>query len=308
MQAWKYQSIFAEFIADEDVVATSFRSHRRKPSINPTERATLLHQTVQALQNAQMTLIGNELELHWLNQLITYIQRLQSLNPAQNAEEQFNQYYYLRKWLFWIPVSLLQRRGGQSATMITLAYLYSTSLALEPLFPDLGSSFVGALSLPPLESIINYMNTMPTEHSMTTMPNDIATLMQFPQQTAINYRNRALQAQQIAFQQQESAMINISPEAFNYASVGNISPAFVPSPLYHGTPQSASSSQSPFLEVPTSQSGFSYGMQGWGMAPSPGLPAQYPSQENQMYGYVPSMSGSMSGFRGGFVPPAPVWT
>ncbi len=137
MQSWKYESIFAEFITEEDMVSTSFRTHRRKPSINPTERATLLHQTVQALQRAQMALMGNEVELHWLNQLIAYVQRLQSLNPAQSPEEQFSQMYYLRKWLLWVPVSLLQRRGGSAATMITLGYFYSTALALEPLFPDL---------------------------------------------------------------------------------------------------------------------------------------------------------------------------
>jgi hypothetical protein len=298
MQSWKYESIFAEFITDEDMVATSFRTHRRKPSINPTERATLLHQTVQALQRAQMALIGNEVELHWLNQLITYVQRLQSLNPAQSAEEQFSQMYYLRKWLLWVPVSLLQRRGGSVATMITLAYFYSTALSLEPLFPDLGSSFCGALALPPLEAIISFTQ------SMSRGQNNLVSLMQFPQQTALNYRTRTLQAQHMALQQ-ESPMVNINPEALSYASMGNLSPAFVPSPLYHGTPQSASSSQSPFLEVPTPQSGFSFGMQSWGMAPSPGFPAQtYASQEDQIYGYVPSLSG----FRGGCVPPAPIWT
>lgn len=304
MHSWKYESIFAEFITVEDLVATSFRTHRRKPSINPTERAALLHQTVQALQRAQMALVGNEVELHWLNQLITYVQRLQSLNPAQSPEEQFSQMYYLRKWLFWVPISLLQQRGSSGATMITLAYFYSTALALEPLFPDLGSSFCGALALPPLEAIINVTHAMQTENSQSQSAHEFLSLTQFPQQTAINYRSRTLQGQQMALQQ-ESSMMNINTDAMSYASIGNLSPAFVPSPLYHGTPQSASSAQSPFLEVPSSaQTGFSYGMQGWGMAPSPGFPAQtYGSQEDQM-GYIPSLSG----FRGGFVPPAPVWT
>ena len=304
MQSWKYESLFAEYITDEDLVATCFRTHRRKPSINPTERATLLHQTVQALQRAQIALIGNDVELHWLNQLITYVQRLQSQNPAQNAEEQFSQMYYLRKWLFWVPISLLQQRGTSGATLVTLAHFYSVALALEPLFPDLGSSFCGALALPPLEGIINVTNSMQSERSSFQKANELVSLMQFPQQTAVNYRTRTLQAQQLALQQ-ESSMININPDALSYASMGNLSPAFVPSPLYHGTPQSASSAQSPFLEVPTPQSGFSYGIQSWGMVPSPGFPAQtFASQEDQMYGYVPSLSG----FRGGFVPPAPVWT
>ena len=304
MQSWKYESIFAEFITEEDLVGTSFRTHRRRPSVNPTERGAILHQTAQALQRVQIALVGHELELHWLNQIITYIQRLQSLNPPQTAEEQFSQLYYLRKWLFWVPVSLLQRPAGQGPAMLTLAHFYATALILEPLFPDLGSSFCSALGLPPLEAIIRGTNAMQSEQIVTPGSNEIATLMHFPQQVALSYRTRAIQTQQLAMQQ-DSPMVNISPETFNYASMGNLSPAFAPSPLHYGTPQSASSIQSPFLEVPTSHAGFTYGMQSWGVAPSPGLPAQtYGSQDEQMYGYM----SSMGGFRGGFVQPAPIWT
>ena len=300
MQSWKYESIFAEFIAEEDLVGNSFRTHRRRPSVNPTERSAILHRTVQALQRAQMALAGHDMELHWMNQLITYVQRLQSLNPAQTPEEQFSQLYYLRKWLFWVPVSLLQQQGGQGPAMLTLAHFYSAALTLEPLFPDLGSAFCGSLALPPLEAIISVTGALRSEQVMNPGSNVIASLMQFPQQTALSYRTRAIQTQQLAMQQ-DSPMVSFSPETLSYASIGNLSPAFAPSPLHYGTPQSASS-QSPFLEVPTTHAGFSYGLQGWGSVPSPGIPSPtYNSQDEQMYGY-------MGGFRSGFVQPAPIWT
>ena len=298
MQSWKHESLFAEYIAEEDLVATSLRAHRRHPSINPSERKIILQSTTQALQNLQSALAGQDLELHWVNQLLTYVQRLHNLDPASTAEEQFNQLYYLRKWLFWVPVSLLQQQRGQGPAMLTLSYFYATAMALEPLFPDLGSSFCGAIALPPLETIIGVMNTMRPEHSANT---GIATLMQFPRQTALSYRSRATLARPSIMQ--PSTMINISPDTLSYASIGNMSPAFAPSPL-HYTPQSASTSYSPWLQVPSMHAGFSYGTESWG-ATSPGFPA-HDMQEEQMYGYMSSTLGGQH-YRGGFVP-TPIWT
>ena len=303
MQSWKHESLLTEYITEEDLVASSFRTHRRRASVNPFERSGILQRTVQSLQRLQMALAGHELELSWVTQLLTYVQRLQSLNPPQTAEEQFSQLYHLRKWLFWVPISLLQRQDGQGPALLTLSHFYATALTLEPLFPDLGSSFCGAVALPPLENIIRVTDAMQLEQAMYPTSVEIATLMQFPQQTALSYRNCAMQTAQPAMQQ-EPNLVTISPETLSYTSIGNLSPAFAPSPLHSSTPQSASSSQSPWLEVPSTHLGFSYGTQSWGLVPSPGFPAQsYTPQEEQMYGYM-----SMGGFRGGFVPTAPIWT
>jgi hypothetical protein len=88
------------------------------------------------------------MEAYWVDQLLSYLQRLQATPPAQSPEEQFSQSYMMRKWLFWVPVSLLQRQGGKGPAMLTLAHFYATALTLEPLFPDLGASFCSALALP----------------------------------------------------------------------------------------------------------------------------------------------------------------
>lgn len=298
MQSWKHESLFTEYIAEEDLVATSFRTHRRKPSVNPSERGAVLQKTVQALQRLQTALVGHDLESNWTSQLVAYIQRLQSVNPPTTPEEQFTQLYYLRKWLFWVPITLLQQQQHGPA-MLTLSHFYATALTLEPLFPDLGSSFCAAMALPPLESIVAMTNAMQTGQIILSTPMDIASLMQFPRQVAHSYRHRAMQMQR-PYMQQESPLI-INPEALSYASIGNLSPAFAPSPL-HYTPQSASSTQSPFLEVPSANTGFSYGTQSWGAGPSPGLPAQtYSTEDERMYGY-------MGGLHGGFVHSTPIWT
>ena len=282
-------------------MAASLRMHSRKPSINTAERSSILQNTTQALQRLQMALRGQEPEQHWANQLSTYVQQLQSLNPARTPDEQFSQLYYLRKWLFWVPVSLLLPRRNQGPSLLTLAHFYAVAMTLEPLFPDLGSSFCGAIALPPLEAVIGIVNATQLEPSMDPNSIEIAALMQFPRQTAHHYRNHAAQNRQ-PMMQQPTSMSHINPDTWSYTSIGNLSPAFAPSPL-HYTPHSTPSSQSPWLEVPTPQSGFGYGTQSWGSSPSPGFPADLQStQDDQMY-YLP-----VGSFRGGFVPPVSVWT
>ncbi|TKA75589.1 hypothetical protein B0A55_06355 [Friedmanniomyces simplex] len=277
MQSWKHESLFAEYIAQEDLLAAAFRLHQRRPSVDPTEKSAILQNAAFAMQTLRATLLGDELELHYINQLLAYIQQLQGLNAVQMPEQQFNYLYQLRKWLFWVPVSLLQRQGGQGSAMLTLAHFYAVALTLEPLFPDLGSSFCSATALPPLEAIITVTDAMQSEHTA-----EIASLMQFPRHTAFSYRTRAMQSQQAALQQ-EQPLLSVDPGTLTYTSIGNLSPAFAPSTPYYSSTQ-PTSAPAPFLEVP-SQPSFTSGTQAWGL-PSPGLPSQvYTTQEEQMYGY-----------------------
>lgn len=309
MQAWKHESIFAEFISEEDVIGSPPSSMRPQPAVSTNERYMILSNTTQALQQLQQMLAGHEAESYWIGQLLQYLQRLQSSQPAISPDEQFSHLYLLRKWLFWVPVLLLQRQGGQGPAMLTLAHFYATALAVAHLYPDLGSAFCARIALVPLETIINVTEAMQSQRAMDQQSMEIAAFMQFPQQTVLSFRNRMMMETQQGRIKQEPAITGVSPETFNYTSIGNLSPAFAPSPL-HSTavqparPAQAQTSHASYLEVPTTQSGFSYGTQSWGAMPSPGFPPQaYTTQDEQLYGY------SLGGFRGdGFVTPAPIWT
>ncbi|KAK3643955.1 hypothetical protein LTR56_006745 [Elasticomyces elasticus] len=292
MQSWKHESLFAEYVAEEDILATAFRQHQRRPSVDPTEKGVILQNAAYALQSLQSTLPGHELELHYINQLLVYIQQLQGLNPARTPDEQFNYLYQLRKWLFWIPVSLLQRQSGQGSALLTLAHFYAVALSLEPLFPDLGSSFCSATALPPLEAIIAVTSQMQTEH-MNAASAEIASLMQYPRATAYNYRTRAMQFQQVKQEEQlMQPVLGFDPSALPF---GNLSPAFAPSTPHYNVSHPTSAPAS-YLEVPSNAS-FSSNTQTWGVpSPSPGLPPQvYTTQEDQMY-------------FGRFVQPMAIWT
>jgi len=310
MQSWKHESLFTELIAEEDMITEAFRAHRRRSSMNNTDRGVLLQSTIQSVQQLQVVLVGHDMESHWIGQLLNYLYRLQATPPAETPEDQFNHLYMLRKWLFWVPVSLLHRQGGKGPAMLTLAHLYATALTLEPLFPDLGSSFCSALALAPLEAIVSITDAMQSTQTIDSASLEIASMMQFPQQAAFSYRARALDAQASVAIKQEMDMYNFNPDAINYTSMGNLSPAFAPSTPHYAASSasaSASSSSTPFLEVPTSQglSGFGYGTSSWGAMSSPGFPPQAYMEDAQLY----DVSGlSLGGFRGGFVSPTPIWT
>ena len=75
-----------------------------RPSIVPPvtldQRAAILRSLVDALEQLQVGLIGHDLELHWIDQLLAFVYRLQTAPPAATIDEQFQHTYMLRKWLF----------------------------------------------------------------------------------------------------------------------------------------------------------------------------------------------------------------
>nr|POE85230.1 hypothetical protein CFP56_67387 [Quercus suber] len=304
MHSWKHESIFAEYISEDDLFASSLGAHQRRSSVDQAESRMILQSIIGPLQMLQLSLAGQEYELDRVNQLLTYLQQLQTLKFPQTPEQQFNNLYQLRKWLFWAPPALLQRQGGQGSALLTVAHYCAVALAVEPLFPDLGQAFLSGLALRSAECIFTIMNAM-TEHGLNVASLELAPLMQFPRQAAMKYQNQL--ADPSPYTGADSSMFTVDPETFTYTTIGSISPAFAPSPLHYGSEhRTPSSSQSPYLEVPGNQSSYGYGAQTWGAAPSPSFsPHAFATQEEHDYDYA---DPSLGNFRGGFVAATPIWT
>lgn len=292
MQAWRQDSLFAEYITQEGTLAAAFRSPQRRASVTATERAAAFQDTTYALRRLQMTLGGQDLELHYISQLLSFVEQLSSMSPARTPEDQFHQLYQLRKWQQWIPISLLQQQGGQGPALLSLAHLYAAALSLDPLFPDLTASFCSALALQPLEAILIITDAMQSEHGSNSTTAEIAALMQFPRQTTVNYRARNIARQPANFQQGTS----LFAEPMEYTTVNNLSPAFAPATPYFAASQSSSQSSRAFLEVPSALSFTSFA-QTYGM-PSPGLIPQM----------LPRSVPDESTLSFGFVEPTAIWT
>ncbi|KAF2691769.1 hypothetical protein K458DRAFT_398181 [Lentithecium fluviatile CBS 122367] len=202
MQPWRHESMFADYIAEHSPVSNkSFMNPISSPISQDARREhlTIISDIQKSLQRVQpyLSLNRHEQEGKWVDQLRGYMERLKTSTAAQAAEEQFVQLYALRKWLFWVPISLLAANGTDATVLVVIAHFYATALALEPMFPDIGSVFCANLALAPLEEIIlivqGYQNPSYDDRTQS-----VSYLIQFPSDMASSYKTRRDWARQQA--------------------------------------------------------------------------------------------------------------
>ncbi|EAT90682.1 hypothetical protein SNOG_02470 [Parastagonospora nodorum SN15] len=314
MQPWRHESLFAEYITEHTPMPDRhFMNPISTPMSQETRREHLnaLTDIHASLQRLQPYLSQNDQETKWVEQLKGYLDRLRASNQPQTPEEQFNQLYALRKWLFWVPISLLAAKRGDINVLIVLAHFYATALALEPMFPDVASVFVADLSLRPLQDILQIVqaNQDPRYNSrLQTM----SYLVQFPIDAVSNYKTRRdwtrQQATNMSPIQQpsyalESINLDLENQIAQYSYGQSLSPAFAPSPLTFLPPGMSPTPTSPYLEVPRAPVDV-YGASNYSTpmgSPATLLPP-YSAPQEHAFTY-----GMNTGYPSGFVP-TPIWT
>ncbi|KAL5114344.1 hypothetical protein ACEQ8H_007781 [Pleosporales sp. CAS-2024a] len=314
MQPWRHESLFADYIAEHTPIPNrQFMNPISTPITHEARRGHLntLTDISASLQRLQPYLSRNDQETKWVDQLKAYLDRLRVSNQPQTPEEQFNQLYALRKWLFWVPISLLAAKRGDINVLIVLAHFYATALALEPTFPDVASIFVADLSLRPLEDIIQLVQTY-QDPRYDSRVQTMAYLVQFPVDVVSAYKTRREWARQQTtnispIQQPSYALASINLDLENqitqYSYGQSLSPAFTPSPLTFLSPGLSSTPASPYLEVPRTNVDV-YGAPSYTTpmgSPAPVLPSYSATQE---HAFAYAMN---TGYPGGFVP-TPIWT
>ncbi|KAJ4373184.1 hypothetical protein N0V83_003476 [Neocucurbitaria cava] len=324
MQPWRHESLFADYIAEHTPMPNR---HFMNPISTPMtqearrEHLNTLSDIHASLQRLQPYLSRNDQETKWVDQLKGYLDRLRASNQPQTPKEQFNQLYALRKWLFWVPISLLAAKSGDVNVLVVLAHFYAAALALEPMFPDVASVFVADLSLRPLEEIVQLVQG----YSDTRYDSRIQTmsyLVQFPIDMASTYKTRREWARQqmanVSSIQQpayalESINLDLENQIAQYSYGQSLSPAFAPSPLTFLPPGMSSTPTSPYLEVPRSAPVDAYSTNSYASSSissnyaSPlGSPAAvlppYSAPQEHAFGF-----GMPTGYPGGFVA-TPIWT
>ncbi|KAF2785709.1 hypothetical protein K505DRAFT_368869 [Melanomma pulvis-pyrius CBS 109.77] len=261
MQPWRHESMFADYITEHSPMPNkSFMNPISLPVSQEARREHIatITEIYSSLQRLQPYLSRHEQEGKWVDQLRGYIERLRTSAPPQTAEEQFGQLYALRKWLFWVPISLLAARRGDVTVLVVLAHFYATALALEPMFPDIGSVFCANLAFGPLEEIIHIVQGyQDPRYDQRTQA--VSYLVQFPGDIASSYKTRRdwerQQAGEASPIQQphyglETLNLDIENQIAQYSYGQSLSPAFAPSPLNFLPPGLQSGQTSPYLEVP----------------------------------------------------------
>lgn len=334
MQPWKHESIFPELLSDQSVlrhvgfanVTGSLITHEMRQ-----EHMSTLQQVIEAIQRLQPYMANYDQEKTWVEQLLKYVDRLRSASPPHSPEEQFAQLYPLRKWLFWVPVSLLSARQAEPMVLAVSAHFYATALAIESIFPDIGDAFCCNMAQQPLEEILQRIAAPQATQSYSQVLQAAVYLMDFPRTQATMYRSKHTWSPhssqdfpiiQAASYNLDALQLDLGMESMDYSYGGSLSPAFAPSPLHPITPGSILSGQrSPFLEVPRSSvdslsfSGSSTAYTspvgspsggGFALGSAPATPMGY-VQEESLYSY--QVPFSSAGYRGGFVAsPTSIWT
>lgn len=337
MQQWRHESLFADYIADHTPMSNRHFMSPISTPITPEARRDHINTLADihtSLQRMQPYLSRTDQDTKWVDQLKGYLDRLRASNQPQSPEEQFNQLYALRKWLFWVPISLLAAKRGDVSgdinVLVILAHFYAIALALEPLFPDVASVLVADLSLRPLEDIVQVVRSY-QDARYDARIQTMSFLIQLPMDLVSSYKARREWARQ---QMQEMSpaqatgyaleTINLDLEnqiaQYSYGHSQSLSPAFAPSPLTFLPPGMTSTPTSPYLEVPrtavdayggtanyTPSSMSSMSSMSSSYASPLGSPAAilppYSAPQDHAFGF-----GMQAGYPGGFVAPAPIWT
>jgi hypothetical protein len=263
-----------------------------------------------SLQRLQPYLNRNDQETKWVDQLKGYLDRLRVSNDPQTPEEQFNQLYALRKWLFWVPISLLAAKRGDVNVLVVLAHFYAAALALEPMFPDVASVFVADLSLRPLEDIVQTVQTYQDPRFDSRMQT-MSYLVQFPIDMISTYKTRRdwtrQQSTNMSSMQQpsyalESINLDLENQIAQYSYGQSLSPAFAPSPLTFLPSGLSSAPTSPYLEVPRTTVD-PYGTTSYAtpLGSPPAVMPPYSAPQDHAFTY-----GMPTGYQG-FVA-TPIWT
>jgi hypothetical protein len=326
IQPWKHESMFPEIIAEYGIDANQNYKNPVSSLVTPEarrEHLSTLQNIHNSLQKLQPYLSRYDQESKWVDQLRSYVERLRASNAPQSPEEQFNQMYALRKWLFWVPISLLASKRGDAIVMMVLAYFYSTALALEPMFADVAGVLCSNFALQPLEEIVRTVGTT-SNYSPTTQA--AMASLEFSRDAADSYRRRKDWARRHADELQpvqhspypiDTVNLDLTSEYPPYTYGGtsqSLSPAFVPAPLNFPLNPVGSGQTSPFLEVPRSSIDVYSAISSAYISPtstSPSLPPPLPSpyaytaatQEEAAFSFAAPL-----GYSGGFVLTPTVWT
>ncbi|OJJ63801.1 hypothetical protein ASPSYDRAFT_83844 [Aspergillus sydowii CBS 593.65] len=179
---WKQESELAMFLENQRYLAgTGFQ-------FQDEDLASLEH-TIITLQTVQKRVAHNHEHYRRLGELLDFVRQFQRDIPL-TPEQAFERIQPLRQWLFWLPPAMLRGGDGDIGALAILAQFFGVSVALDSLFPDLGSAYLGPMSVGPIEEIYR---TIYTRNATAPYNPDVhlaMSIMDLPRHLAARYRAR----------------------------------------------------------------------------------------------------------------------
>ena len=194
MRPWAHESDLALYIEGQRSIARArtpvtptYPGHHVQP---PPEDLLRLDQLVHALQDLRLRLSNHQDLVVKVDHLLQYLQHLRHDFPLQAPEEAFERLQSFRALLLWLPPLLFRPNESDAGAIAMLAYVYAAALALEPLFPEIGGSYLGTLAVTPLEKLHSILVSRRAAQPQDTSTQVALSLLDVPMQVLSSYRSR----------------------------------------------------------------------------------------------------------------------
>jgi len=198
MRPWMHESQLAIYLESQ---RSSLRSRTpRTPSFAASHSQTqsedilLLDQASTALQNLRLRLTNYEELTGHVDRVIQYLQAIRRDFPLQAPEEAFGRLQPLRQLLFWMPPSILRSSESDLGPIAVLCNFSALALALEPLFPEIGGTYLGSMSVTPIEKMHEIMQLRRNANPQDPALQVAMSMLDTPLHILAVYRSRQAQA------------------------------------------------------------------------------------------------------------------
>lgn len=186
---WKQESDIAQLVENQRALSTTDLS--MAGVYQPLDEDMVhLDQTIQALQMTQKRISHNLEHSQRLGELIEFIQQFRDDFPNQTAEQSFESIQTLRRWLFWLPPSMLRSSESEINALPILAQFFAVGISLDRFFPELGGAYLGALFISPVEEMYRIIATHNAADPFNTELRLALELMDLPRGIVARYRSR----------------------------------------------------------------------------------------------------------------------
>ncbi|CAG8889471.1 unnamed protein product [Penicillium nalgiovense] len=185
---WKQESDIAQLIETQRALSTTDLS--MAGVYQPLDEDMVhLDQTIQALRMAQKRVSHNLEHFQRLGELVEFTQQFRDDFPNQTTEQSFESIQTLRRWLFWLPSSMLRSSESDTSALPILAQFFAVGIALDRFFPELGGAYLGALFISPIEEIYRIIATHNAADPFNTDLRLALELMDLPRSVVARYRS-----------------------------------------------------------------------------------------------------------------------
>lgn len=247
MRPWMHESRLASHLSAQRSIG------RARTPVTPTYPGSQLHQPpedlarldkiVVALHELRARLANSEELSGYIYQLLRFLMDLKNDSPLQAPDVAFERLQQLRSWLFWLPPALFRPHESDHAAFAVLAHFFAVAIALDPLFPEIGGSYLGTMSVAPIEEMRRILIQRMTSNPQDTNAQMALALIEAPVRMVSEYKAR----QQYQIQQSEAYRASPrSPYAVPSMPLAS-TPELPPAGLFNNSPMQSPSS----LSVPT---------------------------------------------------------